>query len=211
MAELEPTWGPEPGESPGAPARQEALSDRDTLAYWQSLPAEAFRPMAPWEPIPPPNVIFHWVSDGVHYWVCAAPPPVQVMLTSASRVNFRRRYLAAGLSPARAERAAAVAWRHVERAAQATRQQAAERGQSQQEDRDRARAAQPTLAGPVRVAGHANTASTTRADRERRERERLVAEAHETKARAARRAAGRESGPTKAHKEERTREHHRQA
>lgn len=169
----------------------ERSSDRLTVEYWLAQGCE-FREMDPWEPVPPPNVVAHWVENGVAYWVVEAPGPVPLMAYMASRKIFHRRYRAAGVAPGRAAVQAAHAWRKVERS---VRQLQAGRSRALEASQDRTQVKRPearrrVTATPGQIAA------------------RLAAEAQEAKARAARRAGGRVKSPSKRQQEERNRGQH---
>ena len=117
----------------------ELFPDQLTVEYWLAQGCE-FREMGPREPVPPPNVIAHWVADGVAYWVVEDPGPVPLMAYMASREIFHRRYRAAGVTPGRAAVQAAHAWRKVERSAW---QLQAGRSRAQEAGTDRTRARKP--------------------------------------------------------------------
>lgn len=179
----------------------ELSPDRLTVEYWLARGCE-FREMGPSEPVPPPNVVAHWVEGGVAYWVVEEPGPVPLMAHMASRDIFHRRYRAAGVAPGRAAVQAAHAWRKVERSA---RQLQAGRARAVEASQDRTRARKPealTKATPSVRQRHSATPGQMAA--------RLAAEAQEAKARAARRAGGRVKAPSKRQQEERSRGQHEQ-
>lgn len=182
-----------PRNAPGAVVASDAPVQRDSVAYWTSQ-GVGFREMGPDEPVPPPNVIAHWVENGVAYWIVDSPGPVPVMGAMASRDIFRRKYRAAGVSPGRAARQAAQTWRHVDRAARLGNQPSVVRSRSRETAHERALAAELPDAKARQAAAQPKAAKARafQADRglEDRKRARSAAEAREAKARAARRAAG---------------------
>lgn len=185
----------QPGAVSGSGAR-EASSDRLTVQYWLAQGSE-FREMDPWEPVPPPNVVAHWVENGVAYWVVENSGPVPLMAHVASREIFHRRYLVAGVAPGRAAVAAAHAWLKAERAAgqrQAIRSRALEASQDQTQVKRSEARLQATASARRRVTATPGQIAARRA-----------AEAQEAKARAARRAGGQRKSPSKRQQEERTR------
>ena len=163
----------------------------NSSTYWEAQGME-FREMGPDEPIPPPNVIAHWVQDGVAYWVVGSPGPTPITAAIASRDIFRRKLRAAGVPPRSAAVQSATLWRHVERA---VRPQLA-RAAAQTVERTRANQPRPAaLKSTVRASGpRAKEAPDRRvtASIADRQRARLNAEVREASARAARRAAARE-------------------
>ena len=173
--------------------------DRLTVEYWLAQGCE-FREMDPWEPVPPPNVIEHWVENGVAYWVVEDPGPLPLIARVASREIFHRRYRAAGAAPGRAAVQAAHAWRNVERSVrqlQAVRSRALEASQGRTQVKRPEARLQVTASARHRVTATPDQIATRRA-----------AEAQEAKARAARRAGGRVKSPSKRQQEERNRGQH---
>ena len=178
----------------------EVPPDHLTVRYWLAQGCE-FREMAPWEPVPPPNVVAHWVENGVAYWVVEDPGPVPPMAYMASREIFHRRYRAAGVAPGRAAGAAAHAWRKVERSA---RQIQVGRARAQEAGTDRTRARKPEALANATPSVRRRPAATPGQIAARR-----AGEAQEAKARAVRRtsAQGR-SRSKRQQQEERSRGHH---
>lgn len=177
----------------------ERSSDRLTVEYWLAQGCE-FREMDPWEPVPPPNVVAHWVENGVAYWVVEAPGPVPLMACMASRKIFHRRYRAAGVAPGRAAVQAAHAWRKVERS---VRQLQAGRPRALEASQDRTQVKRPEARRQATASARRGVTATPGQIAAR-----LAAEAQEAKARAARRAGGRVKSPSKRQQEERNRGQH---
>ena len=173
--------------------------DRLTVEYWLAQGCE-FREMDPWEPVPPPNVVAHWVENGVAYWVVENSGPVPLMAHVASREIFHRRYRVAGVAPGRAAVAAAHAWRKAERAA---RQLQAGRSRALEAIQDRTQVKRPEARLQVTASARHRVTATPDQIATRR-----AAEAQEAKARAARRAGGRVKSPSKMQQEERNRGQH---
>jgi hypothetical protein len=176
----------------------------NSSTYWEAQGME-FREMGPDEPIPPPNVITHWVQDGVAYWVVGSPGPTPYAAAIASRDIFRRKLRAAGVAPGRAAKQSADLWRHVERAARPARIRAAARSQARQVEQTIAREARPSAQRITQNAAHVRLGLADR------KRARLAAEVREAKARAARRAAARVSPSARKKEEGRRRDHQQRA
>lgn len=197
-----------PSSAPGAVVASDSALQHDSVAYWTTQGVE-FREMGPDEPVPPPNVIAHWVENGVAYWIVDSPGPVPVMGAMASRDIFRRKYRAAGVSPGRAARKAAQAWQNVDRAARLRNQPSVVRSRSRETTHERALAAELAAAKTRQAAVQPKVAKarTLQAERslEDRKRARLAAEAREAKARAARRAVAHDMPAGKRKQKERHR------